>query len=332
MGIARTLATRTRGRERSTGPGWPGRDPDRTLAGVKIVSLLPSATEVVYALGLGDSLAGVSFECDHPAEAKDKPVVSGTALPTDLGSAGAIDAAVREHLAAGAPIYTLDRERIGEIQPDLILAQDLCEVCAVPSGAIDEALDQFGCTSRVLSLDPVTLDDVIDTVTEVGAATGTEAVAATLVAGLHDRVDDVREALRRVPRPRPRVLPLEWSDPPFSAGHWVPDMVDAAGGQCLLSAPGTRSRALTWEEVAAAAPEVVVFAPCGHHLAAAVDAAAPLLDQPALAGAAQFWVVDADAYFSRPGPRVVDGVELLAAILHPDRAGTPDPDRATRLR
>ena len=202
----------------------------------------------------------------------------------------------------------------------------------MPSGAIDEALEQLGCTSRVLSLDPVTLDDVIDTVTEVGAATGTEARAAGLVAALHDRVADVRDALRRVPRPRPRVLPLEWSDPPFSAGHWVPDMVDAAGGQCLLAPPGTRSRALSWDEVAASQPDVVVFAPCGHHLDAAVAAATPLLEQPALAAAAQFWVVDADSYFSRPGPRVVDGVELLASILHPDRVGAPDPADATRLR
>lgn len=299
---------------------------------MKIVSLLPSATEIVFALGLGDSLAGVSFECDHPAAAREKPVVSGTALADDLGSAGAIDAAVREQLAAGAPIYTLDRDRLAEIQPDLILAQDLCEVCAVPSGAIDEALEQLGCTSRVLSLDPVTLDDVIDTVTEVGAATGTEDRATALVAVLHDRVADVKDALRRVPRPRPRVLPLEWSDPPFSAGHWVPDMVDAAGGQCLLAPPGTRSRTLAWDEVAASRPEVVVFAPCGHHLDAAVEAAAPLLEQPALAAASQFWVVDADSYFSRPGPRVVDGVELLASILHPDRVGAPDPTRATQIR
>lgn len=304
----------------------------RTIAGVKIVSLLPSATEVVFALGLGDQLAGVSFECDHPAAAKGKPVVSGTALAPDLDSAGAIDAAVREHLAAGEPIYTLDRDRLAEIQPDLILAQDLCEVCAVPSGAIDEALAQLGCTSRVLSLDPVTLDDVIDTVTEVGAATGTEARAAELVAELHDRVDDVRESLQRVRRPRPRVLPLEWSDPPFSAGHWVPDMVDAAGGQCLLAPPGSRSRALSWDEVAAGRPEIVVFAPCGHHLDAAVAAAAPLLEQPALAGAAELWAVDADSFFSRPGPRVVDGVELLASILHPERVGAPDPATATRLR
>lgn len=320
---ARTLASPTCGRCHARHP---------YDLGVKIVSLLPSATEVVFALGLGDSLAGVSFECDHPIEARDKAVVSGTALAADLGSAGAIDTAVREQLAAGEPIYTLDRDRLAEIQPDLILAQDLCEVCAVPSGAIDEAMAQLGCSGRVLSLDPVTLDDVIDTVTDVGAATGTEARAAELVASLHDRVADVRDALRRVPRPRPRVLPLEWSDPPFSAGHWVPDMVDVAGGQCLLAPPGSRSRALAWDEVATSRPEVVVFAPCGHHLDAAVEAAAPLLDQPALAGAAQFWVVDADAYFSRPGPRVVDGVELLAAILHPDRVGAPDPAQATRLR
>lgn len=300
---------------------------------MKIVSLLPSATEIVFALGLGDSLEGVSFECDFPAEAREKAVVSGTALSVDPATpAGEIDRAVRERLAEGEPIYTLDRERIRGIQPDLILAQDLCEVCAVPSGAITDALDDLGCTAQVVSLDPVTLEDVIAGIGEVGAATGRDAQAADLMAGLLDRLDDVHDAVGGRPKPRPRVLPLEWSDPPFSAGHWVPAMVDTAGGDCLLAPPASRSRALTWEAIAAAHPEIVVFMPCGYHLERATTEGRALLDQPALAGASQVWVVDADAYFSRPGPRVVDGVELLAAILHPDVAGEPDPARAVRLR
>ena len=299
---------------------------------MKIVSLLPSATEIVFALGLGEALEGVSFECDFPPEARDKAVVSGTVLELDGAGAADIDAAVRARLAEGQPIYTLDRDRIRAIQPGVLLAQDLCEVCAVPSGVVNDALEDLGCAARVVSLDPVTLDDVIAGIGEVGEATGREDHARVLMTRLHDRVDDVRALVAGLPRPRPRVLPLEWSEPPFSAGHWVPDMVDAAGGECLLAPPASRSRPLAWDAVASSRPEVVVFAPCGHHLDAAVEAARPLRDHPALATASQLWVVDADAYFSRPGPRVVDGVELLASILHPERAGPPDPSRAVRLR
>lgn len=299
---------------------------------MKIVSLLPSATEIVFALGLGDHLEGVSFECDFPPEAREKVVVSGTALPGDLDSSAAIDAAVRERLAEGEPIYTLDRDRIRAIQPDLILAQDLCEVCAVPSGAVTEALADLGCSAQVVSLDPVTLDDVIDGVGQVGAATGTEDAASELMTRLHDRVEDVHDAVARLPRPRPRVLALEWGDPPISAGHWVPDMIGVAGGESLLAPPASRSKELRWDDIAAAAPEVVVFMPCGYHLDRAEDGARTLLEHPALAGAAQLWAVDADSYFSRPGPRVVDGAELLASILHPEAAGPPDPERAARLR
>ena len=299
---------------------------------MKIVSLLPSATEIVFALGLGDDLQGVSFECDFPAEAREKAIVSGTALAPDLGSAGAIDEAVRARLADGEPIYTIDRDRIRDIQPDLILAQDLCEVCAVPSGAITDALADLGCQSQVLSLDPMTLDDVIDGIGAVGAATGTAPLAAELMAALHDRIEDVHAAVAGPARPRPRVLALEWADPPFSAGHWVPDMIDVAGGESLLSPPASRSRVLTSDEIAAAGAEVVVFMPCGYHLDRAVAEAKTVVEQPALAAADQVWVVDADAYFSRPGPRVVDGTELLASILHPAIVGPPDAERAIRLR
>jgi iron complex transport system substrate-binding protein len=297
---------------------------------VRIVSLLPSATEIVFALGLGDQLCGVSFECDYPPQARSVPIVSGTVLPTDGSlSAHEIDAAVSTQVAAGESIYTLDDARIRAIDPDLILAQDLCAVCAVPSGAVEAALEVIGCRSAVLSLDPGRLDAVIDCVGNVGIATGTEARADALMAELRDRVESVR---RRVEgRPRPRVLVLEWPDPPFNAGHWVPDMVEAAGGEPVLSSGGERSRRLAWDEIAREAVDVTVFAPCGFDLDGAVAQAASFLDRPEAAALGRIYAVDANAYFSRPGPRVVDGVELLGLLLHPDPPGELDPPGAHRL-
>jgi iron complex transport system substrate-binding protein len=286
---------------------------------VKIVSLLPSATEIVYALGLEEQLEGVTFECNWPPQAQDKPIISGTALPMEsLTSSVQIDEAVRAQLDAGEPIYTLDRERIAAIQPDLILAQDLCRVCAVPSGAVEDALDSIGCRADVVSLDPSTLDDVIACVGTVGAATGTGEVAADVMAALRARVDTVRAAVAGLPRPR--VFALEWFDPPFNAGHWVPDMIDAAGGEPVLAASGERSRQVSWAEIADAAPDVVVFMPCGYNLARAQAELASVRAVPELAGVPHVVAVDGDAYFSRPGPRVVDGVEILAELLSAVRA------------
>jgi iron complex transport system substrate-binding protein len=298
---------------------------------VKIVSLLPSATEIVFALGLGDQLEGVSFECNWPPEARTKPIISGTALPMEsLTTPAAIDGAVRDSLAASAPIYTLDRERIAAIQPDLILAQDLCRVCAVPSGAVEDALDVIGCRADVVSLDPSTLDDVIALVGVVGAATDRSGEADALMASLRARVDAVRSAVAG--RPRQRVFALEWSDPPFNAGHWVPDMIEAAGGEAVVASSGQMSRQVSWDEVAAADPEVVVFMPCGYGLDDAAAEGVGLLDVPALAGAALRVAVDGDALFSRPGPRVVEGVEALAGVLHPGAVADPPPGVVTRLR
>lgn len=282
---------------------------------MKIVSLLPSATEIVYALGLGDDLRGVSFECDYPEAARSVPIVSGTALPTD-GSLGAsaIDAAVSARVAAGESIYTLDDVRIRAIDPDLILAQDLCRVCAVPSGAVEDALEVIGCHAAVVSLDPGRLDEVIACVGTVGAATGTGDLAATVMAALRARVAAVRTRVEG--RDRPRVLVLEWPDPPFNAGHWVPDQIEAAGGVPVLAAAGARSRRLSWQEIAGADIDVTVFMPCGFDLAGAVAQAATFLSRPEVAGLGRVWAVDANAYFSRPGPRVVDGVELLERMLH----------------
>jgi iron complex transport system substrate-binding protein len=285
---------------------------------VKIVSLLPSATEIVFALGLGEDLRGVSFECDYPESARSVPIVSGTALPTDGSlSAGEIDAEVSARVAAGESIYTLDDARIRAIGPDLILAQDLCQVCAVPSGAVEEALDVIGCHAQVVSLDPGRLDEVIACIGTVGAVTGARREADALMGELRARVDAVRQRVRG--RRRPRVLVLEWQDPPFNAGHWVPDQVEAAGGVPVLAVAGARSRRLTWDEIASEDVDITVFMPCGFDLEGAVAQSSALLAHPRAAGLGRIVAVDANAYFSRPGPRVVDGVELLAALLH----GTP---------
>jgi iron complex transport system substrate-binding protein len=283
---------------------------------MKIVSLLPSATEIVFALGLGDQLSGVSFECDFPEAANAVPVVSGTSLDLDRPrSAAEVDAEVSAKVASGESIYTLDNARIRSIDPDLILAQDLCQVCAVPSGAVEEALEVIGCRAEVVSLDPEGLDDVIECIVQVGRATGTESVATELAAGLRRRLDAVRA--RVINRPRPRVFVLEWSDPPFNAGHWVPEMVEVAGGEPVLAAARERSRRLTWEEIGAEEIDVTVFSPCGFDLPGAVQQAATFLGRPDLPDLGRIVAVDANAYFSRPGPRVVDGVELLAKLLDP---------------
>lgn len=298
---------------------------------MKIVSLIPSATEIVFALGLGDSLDGVTFECDYPPEARTKPVVSGTALPTDEPlTAREIDDAVSARVDAGDAIYTLDAARIRDIQPDLILAQDLCQVCAVPSGAVEEALESLGCHSEVISLDPSTLDEVIDCIAVVGDATETSARARVLVGDLRARVEVVKRCV--VQHHRPRTIALEWSDPPFSGGHWVPDMIDAAGGMSVLAEKGERSRRLSWDEIATASPNVAVFMPCGYGFDEAVEEGQHLLDVPALAGAEHIYAADANALFSRPGPRLVDGVEALAWALHPRVFRAPPPGAITALR
>jgi iron complex transport system substrate-binding protein len=241
--------------------------------------------------------------------------VSGSALPTDRPlSAQEIDAEVSTRVASGSSIYTLDAARLRAIDPDLILAQDLCQVCAVPSGAVEEALEVIGCHAEVISLDPSRLDDVIDGILAVGELTGTSDRAADLVGGLHRRVDAVRANV--VGKWRPRTLVLEWADPLFNAGHWVPDMVLAAGGEPVLATPGERSRRLTWPEVEAQQADVTIFSPCGFDLDGAVAQSSGLVSRPEARTLGTIFAVDANAHFSRPGPRVVDGVELLAVLLH----------------
>jgi iron complex transport system substrate-binding protein len=302
---------------------------------MKIVSLLPSATEIVYALGLGDSLEGVTFECDHPADARTKPIVSDTALPQDHPLTPAeVDRHVREFMDGGDPIYVLDKDLIRRIQPDLILAQDLCRVCAVPSGRVQDALDDLGCRAEVISLDPTTIEDILDGIEIVGRATGTDGVAAEITAGLRARVEAVRR--RAAGLPSIQTLALDWSDPPFAGGHWVPGMVQAAGGSNLLSEPGKPSPRVTWDQIAGAAPEVIVFMPCGYYLQEAEEEAASLYGHPAFAETpaargGDVFAVDATSYFSRPGPRIVDGLEILAWAIHPEAFPQPAADRIARV-
>ncbi|MBI3649096.1 MAG: cobalamin-binding protein [Actinobacteria bacterium] len=303
---------------------------------MKIASLLPSATEIVFALGLGDSLVGVTDECDFPAEAVTKPVICRSALPQGRPlSAAEIDGAVRERLAVGQPLYLLDEDLLRREQPDVLLTQDLCRVCAVPSGQVREALDRLGLPdAQVLSLDPHSLEDVFGTIETVGKLLGRSEEAAELAASLRSRVARVKEISMRVPTIR--VFALEWSDPPFAGGHWVPEMVEAVGAMNLLNEKGQPSREVAWHEIAEAGPEVIVFMPCGYYLEEAEEEGERLFDLPYFAETpaarnGNVFAVDATSYFSRPGPRLVDGLEILAWAVHPEAFAEPPARTIARL-
>jgi iron complex transport system substrate-binding protein len=298
--------------------------------GMRIVSLLPSATEIVYALGLEGHLVGVTDECDWPPQARTVPVVSRSALPAAAEPAE-IDRLVSASIGGAQPLYRLDTQAIGELRPDLVLAQDLCAVCAVPSGHINQALDVLGCRAEVISLDPSSLAEVLDGVLQVGKAAGVPERAGEVVAGLRERLARVQGAVAGLERSR--VFALEWGDPPFCGGHWVPEILQVAGAEAVLACPGAPSVRVTWAQIQAVAPQLVVFMPCGYDLqGAAEEARRTLLGRPELAGAEAIVAVDASAYCSRPGPRLVDGVEILAAMLHPGRLPPPPAGTAVRLQ
>lgn len=292
---------------------------------MRIVSLLPSATEILFAVGAGEDVAGVTFECDFPAEARTRQIVSTSALRPGLTPAE-IDDEVRLRIASGEDLYHLDEGALRELEPDLVVTQDLCAVCAVDVTSVDAAMAHLGCDGRVLTVDPQTLDQVIDSIVTIGTATGHEGRARELAAAAMARLVAAREAVAGLPRPG--VAVVEWTDPPFCAGHWVPDMVEAAGGTALLGRPGENSQRISWEDVAAASPDLVVIAPCGYRLDGAVSLAKQAIDGGLTPPGVPVWAVDADAAYVRPGPRLVDGVEALAGILHPD-AVTPSPELAT---
>lgn len=280
---------------------------------MRIASLLPAATEIVGALGRADDLVAVTFECDHPPGIRERvPVVVRTALDDGMTPAQ-IDACVRERAAAGLPMYDLDREVLRAAAPDVVVTQDLCRVCALPGHTVTEALAELGLDDvRVHSYDPYTLDGVLDGIADLGTALGTD--AAPLLAGLRGRLDAVAEALSG--RDRPRVLVLEWTDPPFLPGHWVPELVRRAGGEPISGADGGRSVAVSWEEIAAQEPpDAVLVTPCGFGLDAAIEQAGPVAERvPGVPVVA----IDSASYVVRAAPRLVDGIEALAHALHPD--------------
>ena len=302
---------------------------------MRIVSLLPSTTEILFALGAGDDVVGVTFECDYPAEARTRRIVSTSSLPEDLDPA-AIDALVTERMNAGEDLYHLDEGALSDLDADVVVTQDLCAVCAVDVSVVDDALAHLGCRAEVVTIDPHSLDEVLASIEVLGKVASTEVAAVDLVASLRGRLARVEAAV--ADRHRPRVLVLEWTEPPFAPGHWVPEMVERAGGVSTLGESGAKSFRTTWDAVAESRPDIVVSAPCGFGLPESTRLAKELLDAGVLPAGVPLWAVDANASFARPGPRLVDGVEALAAITHPDLVGSDrgllplDPQLATRLR
>jgi len=279
---------------------------------VRIISLLPSTTEILFAIGAGDDVVGVTFECDHPAEARTRSIVSSSAMPEGLTPAE-IDAFVVEAMTRGDDLYHLDEGALTGLDADLVVTQDLCAVCAVDVSVVDDALAHLGCTAEVLTIDPHTLEEVLDSIVTLGRATGHLASAESLVAEQRRRLDVVRR--QRGGRPRPRVMFLEWTDPPFAPGHWIPEMIEIAGGEPLLATSGQKSRRVAWEQVSAADPDVVIVAPCGFDRPGSQRLADELAASGALPVGVPVHAVDANASWARPGTRLPDGVEELAALL-----------------
>ncbi len=292
---------------------------------MRVVSLLPSATEILFAINAGEQVVGVTHECDFPPAARALPALTSSLLPAELDAAG-IDRHVRASVHAGSSLYGLDDVKLAALEPDLIVTQELCAVCAVSYEIVDRAAKRLRGDPRVVSLEPSSLEDVFSTIAFVGELVGAQGGAAALLGSLRARVEALRA--RAPDGPRPRTLVLEWSDPPMSAGHWTPDLVELAGGEPVLANPGANSRVLSWEAIAAADPDVVLVAPCGWDLARARAALAELPPEGARAFAAlravragRAYALDGNAYVNRPGPRLVDSAEIFAAAL----AGAPSP-------
>ncbi len=282
---------------------------------MRIVSLVPSATEMLFALGVGADVIAVTHECDYPPAVSELPRITRDVLPHGL-SAAQIDAAVKERTLAGQSIYELDTEMLHDLRPDLIVTQALCSVCAVSYEDVRAVAEEIESRPRVISLDPHTVGEVLGDARTLAQATDHEDAAGELVRDAAARIDRIRVAVRRARRPR--VIALEWLDPPFAAGHWTPQLIDYAGGEDGLGFAGEPSEERSWDEVVAAQPDIVIVMPCGYDAQIAYREAEMHRDQLRALGAGEVVAVDAAAYFSRPGPRIVDGLELLAHILHPE--------------
>jgi len=291
------------------------------LIGVRIASLVPSATEALFALGLGDRVVAVTHECDHPEAATRLPRLTASVIPDGLAP-GEIDARVREVTGRGEALYSLDEGVLAELEPDLIVTQALCAVCAVSYDDVRAVAGRIRSRPEVLSLDPTTVAEVLDDLGRVAAAAGEPRRAESLRRKLEARLGRVRSAVAGAERPR--VAALEWLDPPFIGGHWVPEMIAVAGGEDVLGKPGVKSRTASWEELCEARPDLAVLMPCGLYAEEAAQQAAAHARRLEPLGASRVIAVDAASSFSRPGPRLVDGVELLAHLLHPGRVPPPN--------
>ncbi|KPK57223.1 MAG: hypothetical protein AMS21_11745 [Gemmatimonas sp. SG8_38_2] len=289
---------------------------------MRIASLLASGTEIAWALGLGDDIVAISHECDYPLEVLDRPRVTRPRFDPSGLSSGEVDAAVREAMAVAGSVYRVDGDELNRLKPELLLTQAVCDVCAVPASDAEAAVRELGEEVAVLSLDAHTIDGILATISQVGAATGTPERAEHFIVELAVRLDRVRERVAGLPRPT--VLGIEWLDPPFVPGHWVPEMIEIAGGTNLKGSTGERSVEVDWKNIASLDPDVLLIMPCGYDLEAArkdadIHAQKLLKLAPRAISERRAFVVDASSYFNRSGPRVVDGVEILAALLHAGR-------------
>ena len=298
----------------------------------RVVSLLPAATEIVAALGALDQLVGVTHECDFPAAVATLPRVTSSAVDRDASSA-AIDAEVRALASTGAPVFGFDAERFATLAPEVVLTQSLCDVCALPESEVDRAIATLDAAPHVVTLGGTTLEGVWDDVRRVGAAIGRRAEAEALLASLDARMRRVHETLKAARAPRPRVAVIEWLDPLFVAGHWAPELVRRAGGVDALAQPGAHSVQIDVDAVRAAAPELLLFAPCGFDVDRAARESAALLarDEWRWASGCACWALDGNALTSRPGPRLVDAIEVMSAIFAPTLFETPDAAYARRV-
>src|ERR671922_344571 len=297
------------------------------LVSMRIASLVPSATEMLFALDLGDSVVAVTHECDYPPRAQQLAHLTRSVIPDGLPPAE-IDAAVRERTSRGEALYELDEEKLRELEVDLIVTQAVCEVCAVSFDDVRAVAERLPTRPRVISLDPSTLGEVLADIPRLAQAAGAEAAGDRLAEEAGRRIEAVEQAVEGTPRPR--VAALEWLDPVYVGGHWVPQMVELAGGEDVLGRPGERSRTAQWAEVEATAPEIVVAMPCGYYAEQAVAEAVRQRDRLG-ALEARVVAVDAAAYFSRPGPRLVEGIELFGHLLHPDLVPAPPTRRSIEV-
>lgn len=302
---------------------------------MRIVSLLPSITEICYTLGLGEQLVAVTHECDYPPAAEQKPRITRNVLPPDVTDSAEIDRLVRERVGQGKAIYELDIELLTRLEPDLILTQELCPVCAVSYQDVLEIARTLPRLPNVLSIEPTSVNGVLESFRTVGAATGRERVAEAVIEALQHRMDWIGQRVSEIAGSSRSVVCLEWLDPLMVGGHWVPEMVDMAGGRDMLGQVGERSVCVTWEQVVAAAPDVLVLMPCGNDLAHTVAESEKLRELPRLDAIPavrheQVYAVDGSSYFNRPGPRLVNGIEILAEILHPEIFGGIAPEHAVQ--